>query len=64
MQAFVEQYIEGARPIDLRSSIAPFGLEIFSGGVRTHLIVSAALSRTQRDLLRKFGYNEETQRRR
>jgi hypothetical protein len=64
MRAFVEQYIEQASAIDLRSVIAPFGLEVLSGGVRTHLVVSTSLSRSQRDLLRKFGYNEEAQRRR
>lgn len=64
MQNFVEQYIEKAVAIDLRSSIAPFGLEILSGGVRTHVAVSNTLSRAQRDLLSKFGYNSEAQRRR
>lgn len=64
MKEFVERYIEQASAIDLRSAITPFGLEIFSGGVRTRLVVSTSLSRSQRDLLRKFGYNEEAQRRR
>jgi predicted metalloprotease with PDZ domain len=63
MQDFVQQYIEKAVNIDLRSAIAPFGLEIQSGGVRTHLVVSNTLSRAQRDLLSKFGYNKEAQRR-
>ncbi|MDX6694504.1 MAG: hypothetical protein QOF02_2107 [Blastocatellia bacterium] len=64
MREFVERYIEQASAIDLRSAITPFGLEVFNGGVRTHIIVSTSLGRAQRDLLRKFGYNEESQRRR
>lgn len=64
MQDFVQQYIEKAASIDLRSAVAPFGLEISRGGVRTHLVVSGTLSRAQRDLLGKFGYNKEAQRRR
>lgn len=64
MQEFVRQHIEQPSVVDLRSAIAPFGLEISRGGVRTHLSVSASPSRSQRDLLRKFGYNDEPQRRR
>jgi predicted metalloprotease with PDZ domain len=64
MQEFVRQFIENPVVIDLRSAVAPFGLEVSRGGVRTHLAVSDSLSRAQRDLLRKFGYNEETRRRR
>jgi predicted metalloprotease with PDZ domain len=63
MQEFVREYIEKPRAIELRSAISPFGLEILRGGARAHLGVSASLSRSQRDLLRKFGYNEESQRR-
>lgn len=64
MQEFVRQYVERAGPIDLQAAVEPFGLEILAGGVRTHLDVKPSLSRAQRDLWRKFGYNEETQRRR
>jgi hypothetical protein len=64
MREFVEQYIEKPAPLDLRSLVAPFGLEVMRGGVRTHLGVSESLSRAQRDLLRKFGYNDEGPRRR
>lgn len=64
MQDFVQQYVEKAAAIDLRSAVVPFGLEISVGGVRTHLVVSDTLSDAQRDLLGKFGYNKETRRRR
>lgn len=64
MQEFVQRYVETATSIDLRALITPFGLEVGSGGVRTHLVVSNSLSRAQRDLLGKFGYNEERPRRR
>lgn len=62
MQEFVRSYIERPVNIDLRSVVTPFGLEVFRGGVRTHLNVSASLSHAQRDLLRKFGYNDEARR--
>jgi predicted metalloprotease with PDZ domain len=62
MKEFVEQYVEQAAVIDLGSAIAPFGLEILKGGVRTHLAVASQLSRAQRDLLSKFGYNKDTRR--
>lgn len=64
MQEFVEQYVEKAVALDLRAHVTPFGLEVPSGGVRTRLNVAESLSRAQRDLLRKFGYNNEAQRRR
>jgi predicted metalloprotease with PDZ domain len=63
MREFVQQYIEKASAIDLRLGVAPFGLEVSPGGVRTHLTVAASLDRSQRDLLRKFGYNEGARRR-
>ncbi len=62
MKEFVEQYVEQAAAIDLRAAIAPFGLEILKGGVRTHISVASQLSRAQRDLLSKFGYNKDAQR--
>jgi predicted metalloprotease with PDZ domain len=60
MQEFTRRYIESAGTIDLPAAIAPFGLQVEQGGVRTHVTVSASLSGAQRDLLRKFGYNEKT----
>ena len=59
MQEFTRRYIEGAGAIELPALIAPFGLQIEPGGVRTHISVSTSLSGAQRDLLRKFGYNEK-----
>jgi predicted metalloprotease with PDZ domain len=60
MQSFTHRYIESASTIDLAGAIAPFGLQVEQGGVRTHISVAASLSGAQRDLLRKFGYNEKT----
>jgi predicted metalloprotease with PDZ domain len=59
MQEFTRRYIESASTIDLPAAIAPFGLQVEQGGVRTHVTVSASISGAQRDLLRKFGYNEK-----
>ena len=59
MQDFTRRYVESATAIDLESAIAPFGLRVERGGARTHVTVSGSLTRNQRDLLRKFGYNSE-----
>ena len=58
--AFVERYIKHGGAIDLAAAIRPFGLEVASGGARTHIVVAAELSRAQRDLLKQIGYNELT----
>ena len=59
MGDFTETYVRGAGVIDLFAAIAPFGLTVEPGGVRTHVGVSALLERSQRELLRKLGYNEK-----
>jgi predicted metalloprotease with PDZ domain len=59
MQDFTRRYVESASSIDLEAALAPFGLRVERGGVRTHISVASSLSRDQRDLLRKFGYNGE-----
>jgi predicted metalloprotease with PDZ domain len=64
MREFTRRYIESASAIDLSALIAPFGLRIESGGVTTRLVVEDSLSGAQRDLLRKFGYNEKSNLRR
>lgn len=58
--SFARQYVTSASTINLLSAIAPFGLKIEPGGVRTRLAVSDSLTRKQRDLLRQLGYNTET----
>lgn len=60
MQEFTRRYIENPNTIELATAIAPFGLQVDAGGVRTHISVAASLSGAQKDLLRKFGYNEKT----
>jgi predicted metalloprotease with PDZ domain len=59
MQEVTRRYIESAGVIDLPSAIAPFGLAVESFGARTRIAVAQQLSGAQRDLLRKFGYNEK-----
>jgi predicted metalloprotease with PDZ domain len=59
MQAVTQRYIESASAIDLGTAIAPFGLMVETFGARTRISVATALSGAQRDLLRKFGYNEK-----
>lgn len=60
MKDFTSRHINNAGTIELSSVIAPFGLQVDPGGVRTHISVAASISGAQRDLLRQFGYNEKT----
>lgn len=60
MQELTRRYIESAGAIDLPAAIATFGLQVESGGGRTYISVASSPSSAQRDLLRKFGYNEKT----
>jgi predicted metalloprotease with PDZ domain len=63
MSDFVRHYIESASAVELAQAVAPFGLRVEQHeGFRTHVSVADSLSRSQRDLLRKFGYNNEPQR--
>ncbi|MGB9181499.1 MAG: hypothetical protein WCB68_19880 [Pyrinomonadaceae bacterium] len=59
MEAFTRDYVESAAAIDLASSLSPFGLKIERVGVRTRVSVADSITREQRDLLRKLGYNTE-----
>jgi predicted metalloprotease with PDZ domain len=58
MSDFVERYVAGANEIVLPALIQEFGLRVEPGGARTHVGVVASLDSTQRELLRKLGYNE------
>ena len=60
MRELTRRYVETASAIDLASAIAPFGLQVDQIGAKTRVVVSPSLSGAQRDLLRKFGYNEKT----
>jgi predicted metalloprotease with PDZ domain len=60
MRDFVRHYIESASAVELVQAVKPFGLRVEqAAGFRTHVSVADSLSRSQRDLLRKFGYNDE-----
>jgi len=59
MRDFTGRYVEGAAPVELAAALAPYGLTIEPGGVRTRLAVVASPDRAQRELLRKLGYNEK-----
>jgi predicted metalloprotease with PDZ domain len=62
MQEFVRGYIENPAPIDLKTLLAPYGLDVVSLGTRTQVSTRNSLSRQQRDLLRQLGYNEAVER--
>jgi predicted metalloprotease with PDZ domain len=59
MRDLTHRYIEIADAIDLPAAVAPFGLRVESFGSRTRIAVNESLSGAERDLLRKFGYNEK-----
>ncbi len=59
VRELTRRYVEDAGEIDLTSVVTPFGLKAETFGVRTRLRVAEGLSGSQRDLLRKFGYNEK-----
>jgi len=59
-QELTRRYVETANVIELPAAIAPFGLQVDPGGVRTRVVVASSVSGAQRDLLKKFGYNEKT----
>jgi predicted metalloprotease with PDZ domain len=60
MENFAREYVQTPRGIDLAASLAPFGLRVEKFGLRTRITVAESLSRAQRDLLRRLGYNGET----
>jgi predicted metalloprotease with PDZ domain len=59
LRELTRRYVEDAGEIELQSAVAPFGLRVETFGARTRLSVAESLSGSQRDLLRKFGYNEK-----
>jgi hypothetical protein len=58
MHGFVERYVDGNSEIILPPFIEAFGLRVEPGGARTHVGVADSLDSSQRELLRKLGYNE------
>jgi hypothetical protein len=59
MRDFVARYVESAAEINLAAAIEAFGLRVEAGGARTHVGVAEDLDRSQRELLRKLGYNDK-----
>jgi predicted metalloprotease with PDZ domain len=57
-ELFVREFIENPVTINLANELAPFGLQVEAVGLRTRITVSQKLSKQQRDLLRKLGYND------
>jgi hypothetical protein len=54
---FAERYVRRESKIELQGLLAPYGLIVEDGGVRTRLSVSTALNKQQREILRSLGYN-------
>jgi hypothetical protein len=54
---FSKRYIESASPLDLDADLRAFGLKAERRGSRTQITVADSISRVQRDLLRRMGYN-------
>jgi predicted metalloprotease with PDZ domain len=59
MQDLTRRYVLSAGAIDLERAVSPFGLRVTRMGARSLVMVADALTHSQRDLLRKFGYNDE-----
>jgi len=59
VRELTRKYVEDMGEIELGPAVAPFGLKVETFGARTRLSVAEGLSGSQRDLLRKFGYNEK-----
>jgi predicted metalloprotease with PDZ domain len=57
-EKFVRQFIQNPVTIDLASELAPFGFQVETVGLRTRITVKDNVSKQQRDLLRKLGYND------
>jgi hypothetical protein len=56
MDEFVTRYIESASQIDLAKDLAPFGMAVDRGPVRTRVGVAGRLDARQKALLQKLGY--------
>lgn len=54
---FTKDYVEGAGAIDLKVSVARFGLRVEQIGARTRITVSERLNKDQASLQRKLGYS-------
>lgn len=59
MQDFTERFIVKTSEISLSVEVGRFGLKMIPGGIRARVEVSDGLSRQQRELLAKLGYNEK-----
>ena len=56
-ESFGKEYVEGRSLIDLKSTLAPYGIQaIFSGAKGTNLRIADNLTKAQRNTLRCIGY--------
>ncbi|HYN83676.1 MAG TPA: hypothetical protein VER32_00380 [Pyrinomonadaceae bacterium] len=60
MSEFVRVHVESPVAINLGASLAPYGLRAEPFGVRTRVSVAASPGKEQRELLKKLGYNEQS----
>ncbi len=60
MREFVRLHVESPVAINLGAALAPYGLRAEAFGVRTRVSVADSLGREQRELLKKLGYNEQS----
>lgn len=58
LNPLIKKYIEGAEKIELPNELKSFGIEKSANGGFVQLKVSAQLSKRQKDLLDKLGYNQ------
>jgi hypothetical protein len=55
---FTTRFVKGVEKIDLGAELMPYGLRVERVGSRSRIAVSNSLSGSQRDLLRRIGYND------
>ena len=58
LQSIIKNYIEGAAKIEWRGELSSAGIEFSADGSSARLEVQPDLSRRQKDLLDKLGYNQ------
>ncbi len=59
MREFVNAYIEKPVKIDLAKELSAFGLDVAEEYGQTKITINKKLSRSERDLLKKLGYNAD-----
>lgn len=58
----IERLFRSSDRLNLKQELGSYGLQVETGGPRTHINVAHSLSRSQYDFLKKIGYNDRVTR--